>query len=404
MSKRTWSVVALLVLLACRGEEPSEQTADPMASMGEMDHSQHGGGAPDVRQAVHLTPDQERALGVSYLTVARQDLTRTIRTVGRIEARESGWEDVTPKVAGFVERLWVATTGEPVRRGQPLLGLYSPELVTAQEELLTARRLRDRVGTSASEAAAQAQALVDAARRRLLYWDISEAQIQALEETGAVTKTLALVAPVDGVVLEKPVIEGQRVEPGQLLYRVADLSEVWVEGEVFERDLQLVREGMQAHIEVSAYPGEHRMGNVSFVYPTVDAIARTNAVRVTLPNRDLRLKPGMFATVFFDASLGDDQIVVPVSAVIVTGERSLVFVHEASGMLTPREVVLGAQADPLVQVLSGLTEGEEIVSSANFLIDAESRLGATGGSMPGMQHGADPAPMAPAADTGHTHD
>jgi RND family efflux transporter MFP subunit len=199
--------------------------------------------------------------------------------------------------------------------------------------------------------------------------------------------------------------------PGERLYRIADLSEVWVEGEVFEQDLRLVREGGQAHIEVAAYPGEHVMGRVSFVYPTVDVQSRTNRVRVTVPNRGLRLKPGMFATIYFDAVVGRDILVVPMQAVVVTGERNLVFVRDTEGMLTPREVVLGARAEDRVQVLSGLEEGETIVGAANFLVDAESRLASTSTGMPGMQHGGqaappkrDSAPMKPEPPMEHKHD
>jgi RND family efflux transporter MFP subunit len=210
-------------------------------------------------------------------------------------------------------------------------------------------------------------------------------------------------------VLEKDVLEGMRIEPGMRLYRLADLSTVWVEGELFEQDIQFVAEGSQAHIEVAAYPGEHLMGTVSFVYPTVDIQSRTNRVRLTVPNSELRLKPGMFATLFFDVTVAEEDIAVPVDAVVVTGERNLVFVRE-NGLLAPREVVLGARGEDRVQILQGLEEGEIIVASANFLIDAESRLAQTGGAMPGMQHaghgsaiepeepGATPPPGA-AADT-----
>jgi Cu(I)/Ag(I) efflux system membrane fusion protein len=339
-----------------------------------------------TRSPVHLTPEQERALGVTYTTARRETLTRAIRTVGRIEAPEPSITDITPKIEGFVEDLFVNSTGESVRRGQPLLTLYSPMLVAAQEELLTAGRLASQLDTTAGEGWHGAQSMLEAARRRLLYWDITPEQVENLERTGAVTKTLTFVAPVSGIVLEKDVIEGQRVMPGARLYRIADLSSVWVEGEVFEQDLQFVTEGVQAHIEVAAYPGEHLMGTVSFVYPVVDVQSRTNRVRVTVPNPDLTLKPGMFATVFFDVQVIDDDVTVPLDAVIVTGERNLVFVRDADGMLTPREVVLGARAGRRVQILQGLVEEETIVASANFLVDAESRLAATGGAMPGMQH------------------
>lgn len=387
-------VLLIGLVLACGSSEEES----PMEGMSAQEHAMMMAGGTQgetdstgatVRQSVHLTAAQEQALGVVYTMVRRGTMTRTIRTVGVVAAAEPNITDITPKVDGFVEELLVDYTGQKVRRGQPLLRLYSPTLVAAQEELLTALRLASRVGPGAGEAWRNAQSMLDAARRRLAYFDITPEQIEQVETTGRATKTLTLVAPFTGVVLEKHVVEGQRVTPGMQLYRLADLSTVWVEGEVFEQDLQFIRIGAQAHIEVAAYPGEHLMGAVSFVYPVVDVASRTNRVRVTVPNPGGRLKPGMFSTMFFDTRVGEDVIVVPFEAVIVTGERNLVFVRDEDGMLQPREVVLGARADREVQILSGLTEGETIVASANFLIDAESRLGTTGGTMPGTQHGGD---------------
>ncbi|MBI2401857.1 MAG: efflux RND transporter periplasmic adaptor subunit, partial [Gemmatimonadetes bacterium] len=235
----------------------------------------------------------------------------------------------------------------------------------------------------------------------LAYWDITQEQIERIEQTGEVTKRLTLVSPVDGIVVEKNVLQGQQVMPGMRLYRVADLSSVWAEGDVFEQDLQFVRVGSQAHIEVAAYPGQHLMGRVSFVYPTVDQASRTNRVRVTVPNPGLRLKPGMYTTIYFDVER-PDVIAVPAQAVVVTGQRNLVFVRDAEGVLNPVDVVLGVRAGDRVQILSGLVEGQTVVAAANFLVDAESRLATTGSAMPGMEHGgaATPAkPPKPKADT-----
>lgn len=357
-----------------------------------------------MRQPVHLTAEQERALGVVYTQPRRETLTRTIRTVGEIMAAEPNVADVTPKVDGFVEVLHVATTGEAVRRGQPLLSIYSPMLLAAQEELLTARRLVRQVEAAGGEALRNAQRTLEAARRRLAYWDITNEQISRLEETGDVTRTLTLVSPVTGVVLDKTVLEGQRIMPGERLYRIADLSSVWVEGEVFEQDLRFVREGAVAHIEVAAYAGEHLMGRVSFVHPTVDTRSRTNRVRVTARNVDGRLKPGMFATIYFETELGGEALTVPTEAVVITGVRNLVFVHDEEGILTPRDVLLGARSGNRVQILEGLAEHESIVASANFLVDAESRLASTGAGMPGMQHATTPASADTAVPTEHHHD
>lgn len=393
MLRRYGTTTMMLALAGLAGGgcgTDDERTATPTMTAEEHARMQAGAGSGDEpsaksRQTVHLTTEQERALGVVYTTVRREPLTRTIRTVGRIEAPEPGIADITPKIEGFVERLHVSTTGETVRVGGRLLTIYSPQLVAAQEELLTAKRLAGQIEDSDAEAWRNARSMLDGARRRLAYWDITDDQIERVERTGEVTKTLTLVAPVSGIVLEKNVLEGQRVMPGQRLYRIADLSTVWVEGDVFEQDLQFVQAGSRAHIEVAAYPGVHMMGQVSFVYPTVDERSRTNRVRLTVDNPDLRLKPGMFATMYLDAKIGEDAPVVPHDAVVVTGERNLVFLRTPDGMLEPREVVLGARAGNRVQILQGLTEGQTIVASANFLVDAESRLAGTRG-MPGTQH------------------
>jgi Cu(I)/Ag(I) efflux system membrane fusion protein len=411
MNKTIMSLVlATAYLTACGGGEEES----PMPGMTAEEHArmQAGANAGDtdesgamIRQAVALTAEQERALGVVYMTVERGDLERTIRTVGRIEVAETNIADVTPKIDGFVERLYVNTTGEAVRRGQRLLTVYSPMVVAAQEELLTAKRLAAQVDSSAGEAWRSAQQMLNAARRRLAYWDITPEQIARVEDTGEVTKTLTLVAPVSGIVLEKLVVEGQRVVPGERLYRLADLSTVWVEGELFEQDLQFVEEGARAHIEVAAYPGVHQMGQVSFVYPTVDERSRTNRVRLTVANPELRLKPGMFATVYFDVRIGEDVVNVPIEAVVVTGERNLVFVRDATGILQPYDVVLGPRAGDRVQIIGGLAGGEVIVASANFLVDAESRLAGTGGQMPGMQHAGHGSALEPEdPHTEHRHD
>jgi Cu(I)/Ag(I) efflux system membrane fusion protein len=401
-------LAALLAALALPGCGAGDEDEAASMDMTPEEHAlmQAGGGqvALDsagalVRQPVHLSGAQERALGVLYTTVGTRRLERTIRTVGRVVAAEDRVAAVTLKVDGFVEELFVSTTGESVRKGQPLFTLYSPALVAAQEELLTAKRLASRVDPGAEEAWRGARSMLEAARRRLEYWDVTTEQIERLERTGEVVRALTLVSPVNGIVLKKEVLEGQRVTPGPALYRIADLSEVWAEGDVFEQDLQFIDVATQSHIEVAAYPGEHLMGRVSFVYPTVDVASRTNRVRVTLANPDLRLKPGMFATMFFDAQL-PEATAIPLEAVLVTGERNLVFVRDADGMLQPREVVLGAQAGDHVQILSGLVLGEVIVGSANFLVDAESRLASTGTGMPGMQHGSEP----PASPAEHQHD
>jgi Cu(I)/Ag(I) efflux system membrane fusion protein len=250
-------------------------------------------------------------------------------------------------------------------------------LVAAQEELLAAKRLDSAAHSGDTES------LLEASRRRLSYWDISRDQIEHLERTGQVTKTLTLNAPVNGVVLEKMVVAGQSVTSGMKLYRIADLRTVWIEGAVFEQDLAFIRVGTPVRAELAAYPGRFVDGRVSFVWPTVDEQSRTARVRVAFANPGGLLKPGMYATLLFEALVGRDVLQVPAEAVVQTGERNLVFVVGEGGALAPREIVLGSSAGGRFQVLSGLSGGEQIVASANFLVDAESRL-ATGAGMAGM--------------------
>lgn len=377
------TTAAVLVAAACR----AKPEADAMAGM-DMSESPPADSGRTERAPVRLSAEQARAIGVTFAVVERGRLARMVRTVGQVVPAEPGLADITTKIDGFVDELYVDATGVTVRRGQPLLTLYSPTLVAAQEELLAAKRLAAAVDSTDREAWRNAQALVEASRRRLTYWDISLDQIERLERTGEVTRTLALKAPFDGVVLEKMVVAGQSVMAGMKLYRIADLRTVWIEGAVFEQDIAFVRVGAPVRAELAAYPGRPVDGRVTFVWPTVDEQSRSARVRVAFPNPGGLLKPGMYATLFLQAVVGAEVLHVPAEAVVQTGERNLVFVVGPDGALMPREVVLGPRAEGRFQVLSGLAGGERIVASANFLVDAESRL-ATGAAtaMPGMDMG-----------------
>ena len=373
------------------------------------DHAAMSGGAGDEKNPVHLTADAARRIGVKYAVAERKVVDRSIETVGSVTYDETRIADVNPKIEGWIERLHVDFTGASVRRGQPLLSVYSPSLVAAQEELLLARRLVDESAADPeSRSAERARQLLESARRRLAYWDVPAAQIRRIEETGQPTKTLTLAAPASGVVVEKSVFEGGRIAPGMNLYRIADLSTVWVEGEVFEKDLSLVREGQPARVSVEAYPGETFAGNVTYVYPTVTLEARTGRVRIELSNPQGKLKPGMYARVSLAVPSGEPRLVVPRDAVHATGERAWVFVQGPDGTLIAREVETGLVADRQIEILSGLSEGETVVASANFLIDAESSMGGAIEAMPGMEmegagddaaghesHGSAPMPVEP---------
>ena len=335
-----------------------------------------------------LTPDAAKRIGVTYAVVERRSLTAEVRTVGLVTYDEARVKTIAPKIDGWVEQLLVSTTGESVAEGDPLLRIYSPMLVTAQEELLLAKKLNADLVNGSAEAVRNAETLLTSARRRLKYWDIAEEDIARVERTGEVQKTVTLRSPVRGVVVQKNVSSGQRVMAGDALYQVADLREVWLEGEVFERDLAAIRLGETVLAEFSTAPGQLRRGRVVFVSPTVSLETRTTKVRVAMPNADLALKPGMYATIRISGQARQNILSVPRSAVLVTGQRVLVFVQGADGMLTPREVELGGSTDERVEILRGVVAGETVVSSATFLVDAESNLGSALGAManmPGME-------------------
>ncbi|HEX2779968.1 MAG TPA: efflux RND transporter periplasmic adaptor subunit [Gemmatimonadaceae bacterium] len=343
--------------------------------------------AGDSATSVMLNAREAQRIGVTYAAATRGPIEREVRTVGQVLYDETRVHAVAPKVDGWVEQLFVNTTGQPVRRGEPMFALYSPMLVTAQEELLLATRLARDVAGGTPEAVRQAQDLVSSARRRLLYWDVPASEVESVERSGTARRALTLVAPADGFVVEKAVVAGQRIMAGESLYRIADLRVVWVEGAVFEQDLASIRVGQGVSAELEAFPGERWTGRIAYVYPTVDPETRTARVRVELPNDALRLKPGMYATLIVRGTARGDVLSVPRSAVLATGERNLVFLKRADGMLEPREVTIGATSPERIEIRNGLAAGDTVVASATFLVDAESNLGtALGGmgNMPGM--------------------
>ncbi|MEO8622821.1 MAG: efflux RND transporter periplasmic adaptor subunit [bacterium] len=347
-------------------------------------------------KTVVLTDADARRIGVTFAAATLEPLGKEVRTVGQITFDETRVRAISPKIDGWVETLIVNATGQSVTVGQRLLTIYAPMLVSAQEELLLARQLRRDVSGADSSARQRADELLASSRRRLAYWDIPAQDIAEIERTGLVRKTLTLRASAGGFVLEKNVIAGQKIMAGDVLYRVADLSTVWIEGEVFEQDLASVRVGQSVHAELEAMHGASRLGRIAFVYPTLNADTRTARVRVVLPNSDFQLKPGMYATLRIAGTARAGVLTVPRSAVLSTGERSIVFVRDAAGRLVPREVALGMSSDDRVEITRGVTAGEIVVSSATFLVDAESNLGtALGGmgNMPGMDMTTAPKPL-----------
>ena len=346
----------------------------------------HGAPVSTASAPVMISAQAAKRIGVTFAAVTLGPLVREIRTVAQVTFDETRVKVISPKVDGWVEQLYVNFTGQPVSAGQALLSVYSPMLVSAQEELLLASRLSRSLSDASGEVRSGSNDLALAARRKLLYWDISPGDIERIERTGQVRKNVTLRSPINGVVIEKNVLGGQKIMAGAALYKVADLSEVWLEGEVFERDLPAVRIGTTVTAEFDALPGEVRTGRVSYLYPTLNPETRTARIRVTLPNPGMRLKPGMYGTIRLDG-VSESGLSVPRSAVLSTGERTMVFVRRADGMLQPREVKVGESTEKRTRIISGVNVGDTVVASATFLVDAESNLGSSlggMGDMPGM--------------------
>ncbi len=332
---------------------------------------------------VEIAPEVGKRIGIRFATVEKKFLRKTIRTVGRIEPDERRIAVVSARIGGWVEALHADFTGRFVRRGEPLLAIYSPELVATQEEYLLALRAEREWGRSPfSEVAAAGRELAAAARRRLLLWGISESEIRRLEERGTAETTLTLHSPLEGYLLEKRVVRGQFVEAGTELFKIVDLSVVWMTAEIYENELSAVHPGREAVVRLSAAPGERFTVQDGYLYPTLDPQTRTARVRYEFPNPRRLLKPEMFTEVEIAVPLGW-RLSVPGDAVIDSGLRRIVFVEAAEGFLEPREVRLGVRAGNDLEVLEGLAAGERVVTRANFLIDSESRLReALGGGHP----------------------
>ena len=345
-----------------------EQMGTTAAGTGTQGMDQAGGMAGMNMAAdapIRISQRQAALAGVTFAIVREAPIERTVRAVAMVVPSERGLGVVNARVTGWVERLYVNETGRHVEIGDRLFELYAPDLVTAQEELLLAQRL---AGTPGGDS------VVSATRRRLALWEIPQDVIAQVEQTGVVRRTLTIRSPFRGHVLEKNVIEGQMIRAGDRLFELADLSTVWIEPAVFETDIPLVRVGQRAMLTVDAVPGSVFEGRVTFIHPALDMQTRTLRVRIEIPNRRLEIKPMMYGTVRI-RSEGPRSVVVPLTAVLPTGERDLAFVFRG-GDVVPTEVVVGARGDSTIVVASGLAVGDTVVASATFLLDSESSLAA----------------------------
>jgi Cu(I)/Ag(I) efflux system membrane fusion protein len=339
---------------------PAQEGMPGMPDMEGMPSMDHGPGSDTA--GVPMDRAAAQRLGISFARAALRPVAQGTRVAGILVYAEPRRVLVSTRVTGWVEELYADYTGKPVREGDGLLALYAPELVSAQEEYLAARRLGD-------------AALAAAARRRLELWDIPEDQIAQLEQTGQAQRRLLLRAPIGGEIAEKMVTAGQAVQAGDNLFLIADRSLLWTELAIFEAEARLLRVGMPVELTVEALPGRTFAGRVSFLHPGVDAKTRTLTARVEVPNRDGRLRPGMYVTARL-ASAGVPRLAVPLPAVLPTGTRSLVFVNRGDGRFVPREVEVGARNDSLIEIVKGLQPGDEVVASATYLLDSESNLAA----------------------------
>ena len=338
-------------------------------------------------KGIKIDPVTVQNIGVQIEEVERHSLNKVIRTSGKVDYDERKVYSVNSKIMGWVDKLYIDFMGKVVRKGEPLMELYSPELVTTQEEYLQALKYqKTMVQSSLPEARKGSDDLLESARRRLLYWDIPEAEIKALEVRGAPKKTMTIYSPVAGIVMDKMVRQGQNVMAGMELYKIADLSTMWVLADIYQYELPWVKLGQDAEIEPSYLPGKAFKGKITFIYPYMSEDTKTAKVRIEVPNTSFAdLKPDMFATVKITSPVKLNAIAIPDQAVIRSGERNIVVIALGGGYFEPREVKLGVMSDGYDQVLDGVKEGEKLVTSSQFLIDSESNLKAAISQMSGHE-------------------
>ncbi|TCO92774.1 Cu(I)/Ag(I) efflux system membrane fusion protein [Chthoniobacter flavus] len=348
----------------------------PICSMDLVPVMKKGAAATATPQVAALSEfnvpvERQQQIGVTYATAEKKPLHHVIRSVGVVVPdKAKRWEFVA-RVEGYVQKLSVTSPGESVQEGQPLLTIYSPELLSAERELVNLLDVRDRAATGEGKVATERS--LDAARRRLEQWNITPKQIAELEKTRKPSEFLTLNSPFKGVVEDVPVDQGRKVMIGDHLVDVADLSVVWVWAEFYEDELPMLEKGLKVRITTKSYPGEAFEGELSLINPFLVEMKRTAKVRIDIANSDLKLRPGMYVDLELAMNMGI-ALTVPVSAVLPTGARSLVFVDKGEGRLEPRAVQIGRQFGDIYEIKSGLQEGERVVASANFLIDAESKV------------------------------
>ena len=340
-----------------------------------MQKTSSGNKAPEGQVPVTLTPHKQKLVGVKTQPVRQKTMNKLIRTIGRVDYNERTLTTVTTKIEGWIEDLDVDATGMAVKKGAPLFSVYSPKLLQTQEEYLlaiaSAKKMNNKMGSGV---------MAQASRKRLLLWDVKPEQIRNLERRGEVIRALPVLSPASGIVTEKMALNGMYVKPGMTLYKIADLSKVWVLVDIYENELPWIKTGQMAELTLASLPGEVFQGKVTYIYPYLNGQSRTATIRIELDNKKGQFKPGMYANVAFSVP-ATEGLLVPESAVLDSGLQQVAFVAKAGGRFEPRVITVGLRFNNEVQVLSGLAEGEEVVTHGTFLIDSESKLMA---SMEGM--------------------
>jgi len=328
---------------------------------------EESGAATEVggRIQVKISPERQQLIGIKTTPVQARPIQKLIRAVGRVDYAEPSISIVNLKFDGWVEKLDVNSTGRSVRKGEPLFDIYSPDLISAQQEYLIALKAGATLGDASS--------LLKSAREKLRLWDVTDKQVEELGRTGEFKKTVTVYAPGSGIVIEKNVVQGQKIMSGENLFKIADLSRVWILGEIYEYELPFIRNGQAVKVSLSYYPGESFEGKIAYIYPYLKPETRTNQVRIEVANPGLKLKPEMFADVEIHVDYGA-KLAVPVDAVLDAGNTKIVFVAKGDGYFEPRAVTLGVRGQDVYEVRGGVSDGENVVTSANFLIDSESSL------------------------------
>jgi RND family efflux transporter MFP subunit len=372
-----------IYVLRARGLPTFRTSAQPAATPAMSEMPAHRGedatAAPSAtpRGDVTIDPRRQQLIGVRTVPVTRASIGQAVRAVGAVRYNETRLTDVNLKVEGWIRELYVDATGQPIQKGQPLFTLYSPDLLSTQQEYLLALKTRDQLQQSTiPDARARADDLVASARQRLALWDLPADALAALDEKRQAIEAVVVRSPASGFVIEKQAITGLHVMPGQSLYKVADLSTVWVEADVYETELSGVRAGLAATVTLDAYPSERFSGRVTYLYPYLDEKTRTNKVRLELANGGGRLKPGMYANVELKVGTGTG-LIVPTNAVLDSGTEQVVFVAQGDGRFEPRTVKIGRRLGDTTQILEGVKEGEQVATGATFFLDSESQLRAS---------------------------